>query len=367
MKTTTFANTHPCTPLPAVAVAPAVDPATLLSLSRAPGVQYLHLGPDGSATALNAGVSDVPTRRPVTAETVFNGFSITKTFTAVAVLQLVEQGKIALTDPVDRYLPEYQFSAPITVEQLLSHRAGLANPLPLSWIHLAAEDAAFDAAAFSRRIIAANTRLKSRPGAKTRYSNVGYLVLGELIERVSGMRYPDYIRANILGKLGGYGFLDFKGPDSEAYATGYHPRRSFSNLLLGLLLDKKKYTYPADARWLAFRPSYVNGAPYGGIVANAAGLSAYLRAILNHDLFEDPGTTALMFSRKEPGMGLGWFTGVLNGQVYHTHAGGGGGFYCEIRVYPALHRASVLMTNRSGFSDERLLDRVERDFIHTMQ
>ena len=336
-----------------------IDPATLLALSRAPGLQYLQTGPEGLLTEINAGVSDVVTRRPVTAATVFNGFSITKTFTVIAVLQLVEQGKIALTDTVGDYLPEYRFSENFTVEQLLSHRAGLANPLPLSWIHLATEDAAFDAAAFTHRIIAANTRLKSRPGAKTRYSNVGYLVLGALIERVSGLPYKDYVRANIFQKLTGGGYLDFARPATADYATGYHRRWSFSNLLLGLLLDKKKYTAPANADWLAFRPSYVDGAPYGGIVANAAGLTVYLRAILNNELFEDPATTALMFARQAPGMGLGWYTGILNGQTYFTHAGGGGGFYCEIRVYPALRRASVLMTNRSGFTDERLLDRVE--------
>jgi hypothetical protein len=74
-----------------------------------------------------------------------------------------------------------------------------------------------------------------------------------------------------------------------------------------------------------------------------------------------------MFARQEPGMGMGWFTGILNGHIYHTHAGGGGGYYCEIRVYPALRMTSVLMTNRSGFSDERLLDRLDKEVIPSFQ
>ena len=337
-----------------------LKPADALTLSHAPGMQYLLVGPDGILKEINTGLADVETQRPVMPATTFNGYSITKTFTAIAVLQLMEEGKISLTDTVGDYLPEYRFSEKFTVEQLLSHRAGLANPLPLSWIHLAQEDQNFDAADFSHRIIAANSRLKYRPGTKTRYSNVGYLILGELIEKVSGQPYREYIRQHIFEKLqpnGGY--LGFTRPETGEYATGYHRRRSFSNLLLGLLLNKKKYTRPASPDWLAFNPLYINGTAYGGMVANARGLAAYLQAVLKNELFENPATTQLLLARQEPGMGLGWYTGTLNGQVYHTHAGGGGGFYCEIRVYPALQLASIMMTNRSGFSDERLLDKLD--------
>lgn len=338
----------------------ALKPADALNISKAPGMQYLLIGPNGILKEINTGLADVETKQAVTPTTAFNGYSITKTFTAIAVLQLAEQGKIALSDTVGELLPEYRFSQPFTVEQLLSHRAGLANPLPLPWIHLAEEDQHYDAAAFSHKIIAANTRLKYRPGTKMRYTNVGYLILGELIERVSGQPYREYIRQHIFEKIRpGGGYLDFVLPETDEYATGYHRRRSFSNLLLGLLLDKKKYTRPATPDWLAFNPLYVNGAAYGGVVANARGLAAYLQAVLKNKLFENPETTRLLLARQEPGMGLGWFTGILNGQVYHTHAGGGGGYYCEIRVYPALQLASVLMTNRSGFSDERLLDKMD--------
>lgn len=340
-------------------------PADALTLSGAPGMQYLLIGSNGILKEINTGLADVETRQSVTPVTAFNGYSLTKTFTAIAVLQLAEQGKIALTDTVGDLLPEYRFSEKFTVEQLLSHQAGLANPLPLSWIHLAEEEQSFDAAAFSHRIIAANTRLKYRPGTKTRYSNVGYLILGELIERVSGQSYREYIRQNIFKKIEQDGaYLGFVRPETGEYAAGYHRRRSFSSLLLGLLLDKKKYTRPVSSEWLAFKPLYVNGASYGGVVANARGLAAYLQAVLKDDLFENPATTRLLFARQEPGMGLGWYTGTLNGQAYHTHAGGGGGYYCEIRVYPALQLASVMMTNRSGFTDERLLDQLDKGVVN---
>lgn len=336
-----------------------VNQADILALSQAPGLQYLLIDSNGVLAEVNTGFANLEQQQPVTRSSVFNGYSLTKTFTAIAVLQLVERGKIALSDTVGDYLPGYRFSEKFTVEQLLSHRAGLANPLPLSWVHLAAEDHAFDAAAFSRRIITANTRLKYKPGTKMRYSNVGYLILGELIERVSGLPYRDYVRQHILEKIPGGGYLDFVRPESSDYATGYHRRWSFSNLLLGFLLDKKQFTWPATADWIAFKPSYVDGAAYGGIIANASGLAAYLQAIMKNDLFERPDTVKTLFARTEPGMGLGWYTGTLNGHTFYTHAGGGGGYYCEIRAYPGLQMASVLMTNRSGFTDERLLDRLD--------
>lgn len=337
-----------------------------LSLSHAPGLQYRVHGPKGLLLDFNSGFSDLVRQTPVTPATIFNGYSVTKTFTALAVFRLIEQGKLALSDTVGDLLPEYPFSGKFTVEQLLAHQAGLANPFPLPWIHLADEDDGFDAAAFSKKIIHANVRLKYVPGTRTRYSNVGYLILGELIDRLSGMPFETYIREQIFEKIKTTGYLDFVGPETDAYATGYHRRWSFSNLLLGLLLDKKRYTLPANSSWIAFRRTYVNGKAYGGIVANATGLSDYLQALLEGRLFENPGTLEQLFVRKEPGLGRGWFTGRLKGQTCFCHAGGGGGYYCEIRVYPALRLSSVLMTNRSGFSDERLLDRFDERLLTSL-
>lgn len=62
-------------------------------------------------------------------------------------------------------------------------------------------------------------------------------------------------------------------------------------------------------------------------------------------------------------MCLGWFTGELNGIPYYAHAGGGGGYYCEIRIYPEEKIGSVIFFNRSGMSDEKFLDKVDRFFL----
>lgn len=66
---------------------------------------------------------------------------------------------------------------------------------------------------------------------------------------------------------------------------------------------------------------------------------------------------------KPSGMSLSWFRGELDGHIYHAHAGGGGGYYAEVPIYPDLQRASVIFFNRSGMTDERFLDRVDRHLL----
>ena len=70
------------------------------------------------------------------------------------------------------------------------------------------------------------------------------------------------------------------------------------------------------------------------------------------------------YKGKNTGMCLGWFAGNLNGNKYFAHAGGGGGYYCEIRIYPDLNRGSVVFFNRTGMSDERFLDKLDRYSIN---
>lgn len=78
----------------------------------------------------------LPSGFKVDSHTTFNGYSITKTFTALAILQLVERSLISLDTPVRNYLPKTALPEEVTVKHLLTHTAGLANPLPLNWIHL---------------------------------------------------------------------------------------------------------------------------------------------------------------------------------------------------------------------------------------
>jgi len=335
----------------------------LLSITNAAGSQYISVHADKVLTECYAGVADIRTNAPVTKETTFNAFSITKTVTAAAILKLAEQKKILLTDNVNSMFNDFHFKYPFTVQQLLSHQAGFPDPIPISWIHLAEEDKNFNRDNFSLKMIEKNSRQKFVPGTKFSYSSIGYLLLSRIIEKVAGESYKSYLQKNILSLLSKDVSLDFRINDHAVHATGYHPRYSFSNLLLSFFLDRKKFIQYNYGSWTAFNNFYVNGQAYGGLIGNVAGLASYLQLYLSKKMFSNVETQQLMFTDQKGGMTLSWFTGTLNGQRYLCHAGGGGGYYCEIRIYPGLNMASALLRNRSSFSDLRLLNKIDSKFI----
>jgi CubicO group peptidase (beta-lactamase class C family) len=275
--------------------------------------------------------------------------------------------KLELEQPVKRYLPDFPYSLEITVRQLLSHSAGIPNPIPLSWIHLTNEHSSFDRNKFFRDVFAKNRKTKSAPNEKFAYSNLGYVLLGQLIEKVSGLTYEQYIIEIIINKLGlTSDQLGFKIPGDGWHAKGYQKRFSWMDLLLGFFIDKSKYMLEAEGLWKPFKNYYVNGASYGGLIGTPDAFVKYLQVLLQQDsrLVTDDFKKLLFtenytLNNKPTGMCLSWFTGELKGKRYFAHAGGGGGYYCEIRIYPEQGTGSVLFFNRTGMGDERFLDRVD--------
>ena len=334
----------------------------LLNITGAPGAQYILVNEKETILECYAGVSDILKQTPVTPETTFNNFSVTKTATATAALLLVEQGKIKLTDTINPLFSHYPFTYPFTLQQLLAHQAGFANPIPISWIHLPAEDKDFNESQFITDLVTKNAKQKYKPGTRFNYSSVGYLLLEQIIEKLSGEHYEDFVQKNILSKITS-GKLGFTIPDESRHATGYHPRYSFSNLILGFFMDRKKFIAYNHESWMAFKNFYLSGKAYGGFIGNVRGLASYLQLFLSNQIFENKETKALMFAEQKGGMSLGWFTGKLNSDPFVCHAGGGGGYYCEIRIYPQLGLASALLRNKSNFNDLRLLDKLDAPFV----
>jgi CubicO group peptidase (beta-lactamase class C family) len=335
---------------------------------KTPSLQYILFDTDSTIYSFHKGSQNIETGSQVNNNTTYPAYSITKTFTAVAVMQLHQQGRINIDDNIQKYL-NYHFSDTITIRQLLCHQSGLANPIPLKWIHLKKEHDSFSYQSFIDSIINAHLKLKRPPGTKFAYSNINYLVLGRLIEIVSGQDYRDYILESITTYLPVSGGIGFEIPDSN-HAFGYHPKRSISSLILGFLLDKKKFMYKTNSAWHGFHQLYPNGLAYGGIIANKIALTSFCREMFREDCkLLSRETRNLMFEEQETlngrktGMALGWFTGKLNNQPYYCHAGGGGGYYCEIRIYPKLKTGSVIMTNSTGMSDARILDHIDVNFI----
>jgi CubicO group peptidase (beta-lactamase class C family) len=175
-----------------------------LAGSRVPGVSALTVSKDTMTEATSAGVRDLATGAPTTVDTVDLWFSMTKIVTATAAMQLAERGALSLDDPVERFLPE--FPAPrvgwpeVRVRHLLSHSAGLANPVPVRWVH-PADAGGRDPHKFARELLGRCRKLRFPAGSKAVYSNVGYIALGEVIGAASGQRYEAYVRSQILEPL----------------------------------------------------------------------------------------------------------------------------------------------------------------------
>jgi D-alanyl-D-alanine carboxypeptidase len=340
--------------------------------AETPSVQYLIFNRNEVIDHITYGNAGISKEIRIQENTTYNAFSITKTFTALAVMQLAEQELIGLELPAKKYLDNFPYHPDITIKQLLSHTAGIPNPVPLSWSHLADEHRNFESHKFFADIFKNHNRLISSPGQKFSYSNLGYVLLGWLIEQVSGLAYEEYIQYNIISKLKiRHQELGFRIEDVVKHATGYHEIMSFSYLLLGLLIDKNRYFDKREGKWKSFKPYYVNGAAYGGLIGTPQAFMIYLREFLNPAsvLISQEYKRMLLTETKDgrnksTGMCLSWFSCALNGCRCFTHAGGGGGYYCEIRIYPDQEIGSVIFYNRTGFKDERMLDKVDRFYLN---
>ena len=150
-----------------------------------------------------AGYRDLATKAPVDADTVFRIASMTKSFTAMSILKLRDEGKLALDDPAERWVPELRGlkypttdSPKITIRHLLSHSAGFPEDNPWGDQQLARTDAEMSA------MLKAGIPFSNAPGVAYEYSNYGFAILGRIVQNVSKQPYAVYVRENILEPLG---------------------------------------------------------------------------------------------------------------------------------------------------------------------
>ena len=148
------------------------------------------------------GVAKLGVNTPITSKSLFHMASVTKTFVATAVMQLVEKGKIDLDAPLIRYLPYFRLNderyRTITIRQMLSHTSGIPDTVNYNW-----DKPEYDAGALERFVRSiADQKLVFAPGEKFAYSNTAYEILGDVIAKVSGESFEDYVQHNILTPLG---------------------------------------------------------------------------------------------------------------------------------------------------------------------
>lgn len=227
--------------------------------ANTPGMAVALTGRDGLLRVSTYGFADLKARIPVTPETMFEIGSISKSFTAIALLQLRQEGRFDPQAPVSRYLPWFRIHsrfAPITGHHLLTHTAGIPrdrDDIPSSL---------YQAVALRERSTG------YPPGEKSAYSNVGYQVLGYLLEEIEGQPYAEIIRRRIFEPL---------GMTSSVAAITHDLRRRLAVGYTHMYDDRPSHrTHPiVEATWLEY------GAGDGSIAATAADLAAYQRMLLN--------------------------------------------------------------------------------------
>jgi CubicO group peptidase (beta-lactamase class C family) len=167
-----------------------------------PGAAWGIRLPDGGLHTGVTGFRDVPSKSPVTGDSVFRIASMTKSFTAISILKLRDEGKLSLDDPAEKYVPEMAglkyatTDAPkITIRHLLSHAEGFPEDNPWGDRQLADTDEQLS------QMLRAGIPFSNAPGLVYEYSNLGFAILGRIVTNVSKMRYEDYVSANILTPL----------------------------------------------------------------------------------------------------------------------------------------------------------------------
>jgi len=308
--------------------------------SSVPGIAYAVVE-DGRIAAVGArGVVMKGGDEKVTPDTPFLIASISKSFTALAVMQLVEAGKVDLDAGIGRYLKTFagKPAGSITIRQLLSHTSGYStmqgNARPEE------VRAGADAIARSAKWYA-DEGPANAPGSAWQYSNANYLILGRLIEVVSGQPYPDYIQASILDPIGMTHSFVAGGGRSLPMARGHTPW--FGSMR------------PIGETWMG-----PGSAPQGGIVSSASDLARYLQMMMNgkDDIISRAGKQEMMQAAgpASPAYGFGWNVDAGEGSVYHN--GNSPGFDSVAAMIPSQQRAVVVLANSTsgmGFGESTVL------------
>ena len=337
------------------------------------------------------GLADGPQKIPAEADTVYNQWSMVKPMTAVAVLQLHEQGLLDIDDPVADYLPFFEVQYPsessetITIRHLLNHSSGLRNNVPeiLSWIHFDG-DPEWNQTELIKAKLPDYAKLAYEPGSEGIYTNVGYMVLAALIEAVSGQTYQQYMIDHIFNPLG---MDQTNWTYTEAMianeATGAHPSLDFQTQLLPFVMEKgKRDALIREKRdgvmWFNHVYTDQKGptGPIGPPTDTARFLMAYLNggeldgqrilspesvAMLTNESHILPGNTPEAADYKdydEIFHGLGWFYVVEGDDFFIAHSGGGPGFAADMRLYPDRDLGMVILANGSYLAREEIADLV---------
>lgn len=319
------------------------------------GAAWVTVQADGAIRTDAAGYADNAARLPLSEQARFHVGSVAKAVLATGILRLVTEKRITLDDPIDRYLPTLSIqnpwapADPVTVRHLLDHTSGLDDARLWQMFSATVASDAPLATAFSRP--QGILRVRVRPGSRLSYSNMGYTLLGMVIEAVTKVRYEDYLDAHLLEPLGmrnsTFRFTTQEGPSADP------------GLAWGHVDDGTRYA----ASPVALRPA-------GQFTTTAYDLGLFARFLMGDgivggrqfiraDLMRargQPTTTEAAGAGLNAGYALGLGRRVRQGIVGYCHIGTTVGFHALLCTYPEDGKAFAISINTD--SETARYDRV---------
>ena len=312
-----------------------------MAKQRIPGLALLVSRGGQPIRSQGYGLSNVELQVPVKPETIFQSGSLGKQFTATAVMMLVEEGKIALADPLNKYFPDAPAAwKQVTVRELLSHTAGFTDyPKDFDFRKDFTEEQLIK--------IVEGIPLAFTPGTSWSYSNLGYLTLGILLHKVTGEFYGDFLQERIFRPL------DMRATRIISEADIVQNRAAGYRLLKGELKNQE---------WVSpMMNTTADGSLYFSIVDLAKWDAAlYTEKILKRSSLEQMWTVAKLSNGKpnSGSYGFGWAIATKNGHHVVEHEGQWQGFETQISRYVDDQLTVVVLTNLGSAKPDTIADHV---------
>lgn len=262
-------------------------------------------------------------RVPVQADTKFGIWSVTKSFTAMAVAMLAQEGLLRFDDPVSDYIPMLKAYEPMTIRHLLQHRSGLPNFTSMAEYNANLNKWPLEIE--QTLALMKDKPLDFSPGTAFSYNNTGYYLLGLIIEKVSGSSFESFITTRMLQPIG-------------MSDTGMHNGRRIIAGLASAYASSGRQLAPAEY----IDMSTVTSA--GGMYATAADLLKWDQALYRNELISKELADEA-FTFEDDGYELGWFLDRKHGRRRISHGGAYRGFRSELHRYPDDGVTVILLTN----------------------
>jgi CubicO group peptidase (beta-lactamase class C family) len=304
-----------------------------------PGLALAIVKDDQIDLAKAFGVKNLDTKEPMTVESIFHMASVSKPFSATAIMQLVEKGKMKLDDPLVHYLPYFKLDDPrykdITIKQMLTHTSGIPDVRDYEW-----DKPQFDDGAAERYVRSlSKEKMIAGPGERWRYSNMAFDILADVIAKVSGMTFEDYIKENILTPL------DMKESD-------------FLRKRIKPGLYTSGHTWQLRPQVSAIYPYNRRHAPSSCLNANVVEMSHWAIANMNKGVYRgkrilDESSYKLLFEPQAKidenrSIGLSWFLEQRHELKTISHGGGDLGFRSFLIMIPEKSLAVIAASNYDG-------------------